>query len=50
MSEAAESAASGVATEAQDERRQAPPPQHGLSDRAKAERRLGWMLCAPAAS
>src|SRR5215210_8005807 len=26
----------------------APPATTGLTDRAKAERRLGWMLCAPA--
>jgi multiple sugar transport system permease protein len=27
----------------------AKPPERGVSDRAKAERKLGWMLCAPAA-
>jgi len=27
----------------------AAPKRRGLSDRTKAERRLGWMLCAPAA-
>src|SRR4051795_2670957 len=26
----------------------APARQTGLTDRAKAERKLGWMLCAPA--
>jgi trehalose/maltose transport system permease protein len=26
----------------------APPTTKGLTDRAKAERKLGWMLCAPA--
>lgn len=26
-----------------------PPPSHGLSERARAERKLGWTLCAPAA-
>jgi multiple sugar transport system permease protein len=26
----------------------AQPVSHGLTDRAKAERKLGWMLCAPA--
>jgi multiple sugar transport system permease protein len=27
----------------------APPSKRGVSDRTKAERKLGWMLCAPAA-
>ena len=26
----------------------AKPASHGLTERAKAERKLGWMLCAPA--
>ena len=26
----------------------APPAAHGLTDRAKAERKLAWLLCAPA--
>jgi multiple sugar transport system permease protein len=29
--------------------RVAPPAKRGITDRARAERRLGWMLCAPAA-
>ena len=31
------------------EEARAKPPDRGASDRAKAERKLGWMLCAPAA-
>jgi len=37
------------ATQRSDADATAKPPKKALSDRAKAERRLGWMLCAPAA-
>ena len=37
------------ATQRSDAAATAKPPKKALSDRAKAERRLGWMLCAPAA-
>jgi multiple sugar transport system permease protein len=37
-----------VSTTTAERVREAPPKRKPISDRARAERRLGWMLCAPA--